>query len=171
MNAVVTDATEGWLRTRLARVTVAAGLAVLTWLVGLVALGTVAGMESVSPLALVPLLVIALMAWPLYRAAPWRPGLAERTLSWLVRTRYGLAVAAGIAVLRTLPVTPGLVQFVLDVPFRAAGLLFGARLFYAERLGAAAAGRLVLQAGLWYLEALWLVLLGTTIVRLWGSVR
>lgn len=155
---------------RLVRGVLAAVLAGLTWLVGLLAVGIVAELGALSVLSLLPLAVLALMAWPLYRAAPWRPGLADRAVSTVLATRYGVAAAAVLAGLRALSGTPGALQFVLDVPFRTAGLLFGARLFYADRLGSAA-GRLVLRAGLWYLEALWLVLLGTTLARLGRSVQ
>lgn len=152
---------------RAARVAVPTGLAAGTWLVVLVGVGLLARLDS--PLDLLPLFVVGVMLWPVYLAAPWRPGVTGRVLRTVERNRWGIVAAAGLLVVRALPVTPGPLLTLLDLPFRSAGVLFGAGLFYRELFGPAA-GRFLLSFGQWYLELFWLFLAGSLLVRL-GRLR
>lgn len=138
-------------------------LAVLTWLVVLVAIGVLSRFGSPSILNLLSLVVVVVMVYPLTIVAPWRPDLTERLTAWARRNWHGVAGGAVLFVVRLLPV-PGLVGGLLDLPFRSAGMLFGAKLFYAQRLGEPT-GQLLLSFGQWYLELLWLFLLGTGLAR------
>lgn len=149
---------------------VPAGLGVLTWLVLVVAIGAVAELDSLSVLNVLGLLVIVVMFWPLYLLAPWRPALTERVTDVARGRGTGILVAAALGVLRVLPVTPDVLVGILNLPFRSAGVLFGAKLFYGRRLGAEA-GRYVLKFGQWYLEALWLFLIGVALVRFGRWIR
>lgn len=155
---------------RAARVVLPAGLAVVTWLVVLIGVGLVARLDSLSPLNLLPLFVVAIMFWPIYLAAPWKPGLTDRIGDTLGGNRDGVAVAAGLLVVRSLPFTPDVLLTLLDLPFRSAGVLFGAGLFY-RRLVSLAFGRFLLSFGQWYLEAFWLFVLGSILAGLGGRVR
>jgi hypothetical protein len=147
---------------RAARIAVPAALAVVTWLVVLVGVGLVAGVDS--PLDLLPLFVVAVMLWPVYLAAPWRPGLTERVLGAAERNRWGIAAGLGLLLARWLPFAPGELLTLLDLPFRSAGVLFGAGLFY-RRLFGPTTGRFLLSFGQWYLELFWLFLAGSFLVR------
>lgn len=118
----------------------------VAWLVLLVAFGVFAGLDSLSVLTLVPLLVVVVMLWPLYALAPWRPGLADRVIDRTVANRWGILGAFAVGRLRVFPVTPDLLVRLLDLPFRSAGMLFGAKLFYAERLGPRAGDVVLLVA-------------------------
>jgi hypothetical protein len=153
---------------RVARLAISAGLAVVTWLVLLVGVGLVAGLDS--PLELLPLFVVIVMLWPVYLAAPWRPGMTGRVLGAVERNRWGIAAGFGLLLLRWLPFIPGPLLTVLDLPFRSAGVLFGAGLFY-RRLFDPAVGRFLLSFGQWYLELFWLFLAGSFLVRLGDWLR
>lgn len=142
-----------------ARAAVAGGLAVLTWLVALVAAGVVARIEPASPLSIAPVFVVLLMVAPLYKLAPWRPEPGGRVLGWLRTNRAAVGVAVVLLLLRTIPFTPGPLVGLLDLPFRSAGFLFGVELFYRELVGPGA-GVFVRQFAQWYLEALWLLVIG-----------
>lgn len=155
---------------RVALVAVPVGLAVIAWLELLVAVGVVAELDALSLLNLLPLLVVLVMFWPLYLLAPWRPGLTERVVDWAGAHRDGILAAVVLGVVRVVPFAPDLLVGLLNLPFRSAGVLFGAKLFYGERLGTEA-GRLVLRFGQWYLEAFWLFVVGTALVRLGNWIR
>jgi len=156
--------------TRIALVAVPVGLAVIAWLALLVTLGVVAELDALSLLNVLPLLVVLVMFWPLYLLAPWRPGLTERVVDWAGTHRDGILVAVVLGVVRVVPFAPDLLVGLLNLPFRSAGVLFGAKLFYGERLGTEA-GRLVLRFGQWYLEAFWLFIVGTALVRVGNWIR
>lgn len=141
----------------------AAGLAVVTWLVVLVGVGVAAGIEPPSPLSAVPLFVVVLMAAPIYAVAPWQPEPGGRVVAWIRGNRAAIAVAAGLLVVRALPVAPGPLVGLLDLPFRSAGLLFGVELFYRELVGPAT-GAFLRTFAQWYLEALWVLVLGGLVV-------
>lgn len=154
---------------RASRVVIPAGMAVLAWLVALLAVGMVAGL-SLSVLNVLPLLLVGVLVWPIYRAAPWRPGLTERTRRFLEGNRAAILAGAGLLVVRSVPVTPGPVVGLLDLPFRSTGLLFGASVFYRSHVGAAF-GRFILDFGQWYLEGLWLFGLGLLLAGLARRVK
>lgn len=155
---------------RVAPVAVPAGLAVVTWLTLLLAAGVLVRFEGSLLATVVPLFFVALLAWPVYRAAPWRAGVTDRTRRWLDREWPVLAVVAGLAVLPILPLVPDPVVSVLQLPYRGSGLFFGATVFYREQLGPLA-GRLLLRFGQWTIQLLWLYLLATLVVGAVGRVR
>lgn len=142
-----------------ARALVAAGLAAVTWLVALVAVGVVAEMDTSSALGVLPLFVVALMAAPLYAVAPWRPEPGGRVVAWIRANRTAIGLAVGLLLVRAVPVAPGVLVGLLDLPFRSAGLLFGAELFYRRLIGPAA-GEFLRSFAQWYLEALWVLVIG-----------
>lgn len=149
---------------------VAAGLAVVTWLVVLVAVGVVARLDPSSILSAVSLFVVALVIAPIYAVAPWQPAPGGRVVAWIRANRASVAVAAGLLVVRTLPVAPDPLVGLLDLPFRSAGVLFGVELFYRDLAGPAA-GAFLRRFAQWYLELLWLLVLGGLVADAWGWVR
>jgi len=157
-----------------ARWVVPVGMGVLTWLVVALAVGAVASLGSPSVLSVVLLVGLALLALPIYRFRPWTPGLTDRVLVFARTRRLTLAVAVGLFILVRLPVVTDLLGplvGVLTLPLRAApGVLFGAKVFYTDRLGAPV-GRLVFGGGRLYVEFLWLYALGTAVEALvrWGD--
>lgn len=153
-----------------AHVAVPVGLAVVTWLVVLITVGLLARFGSVSILGIISVLVVGVMLWPIAIVAPWRPGVTERVLDWGDGNRTTFGVAVLLLVLRSLPVTPGIVAGILDVPFRSAGTLFDAKLFYAQHV-APAFGQFVLSFGQWYLELFWLFVLAEILVRIVRGFR
>lgn len=154
---------------RVTRVAVPAGLAVLTWLVVLLAVGVLAGLTA-SVMNIVPVILVGLLFWPVFRAAPWRPGVTERMRRFVRTNRDPILVAIALFVLRSVPVTPDLLVSLLDLPFRATGLLFGASVFYRRHVGAAF-GRFILDFGQWYLEAFWLFGIGLLVAGVVRRVR
>lgn len=156
-----------------ARVLVPVGMGVLTWLVGLLAVGAVGSLSSPSVMSVILLVALGLLALPVYRFRPWENGLTDRVLTFARTRRLTLALAVGLFVLVRLPVVPDLLGPVLTIlllPLRAAPqVLFGANLFYADLFGATV-GQAVFRAGRLYVEFLWLYTVGTvgaTVVR-WG---
>lgn len=158
---------------RAARVAVPAGMAVVTWLVVLLGAGLVLRPGALLAAA-IPLVVVGVMLWPLVAVAPWRNGVTGRVRGWAARQRSSLLVTAGLAAVLAVPfvadLLPGVLVGILRLPFRATGMLFGASVFYRERVGAFA-GRTLLRFGQWYLEVLWLYVIASGITMLSESLR
>lgn len=154
----------------MASVVVPVGMAVATWLVLLLLAGLVLRIDSFSLLNLVPLFVVGLMLWPLFVVEPWSDDAAARVLNWVETRRSVLLVTVPLAVVTALSVVPGPLAAILNLPFRVSGVLFGASLFYRERVGAGFA-QLLLRFGQWYLELLWLYLISSGIVVLGRRLR
>lgn len=152
------DARRSRARAALA-VAVPVCLAVLTWLVALLAVGVVASVGVPSLLDLVALFVVGITFWPIYRVAPWRPGMTGRVVEWLRNNRTTIGIAVALLVARSLPFAPGLVVGLLDLPFRSASILFGASVFYRQQVGPEV-GHVLLKFGQWYLEIYWLLVIG-----------
>lgn len=152
------------------RIAVPVGVAVLTWLGLLLAVGLVLRIDSVSVLNLLQFVIVGVVFWPLWRVAPWREGFTQRVLSFFDGNRSALLAAAGLGVLPMLPGVPGLVASLLNLPYRGSGVLFGASLFYRERLGGTVA-RVLLRSWQWYLQALWLYILGSAVAALVRRLR
>lgn len=155
---------------RVIGVAIPVAVAVLTWLVGLVTIGVGAGIGSPGILDVLALFVIIVMWWPVYRVAPWQPGMAHRVLEWGRDHRAPMLVAGGLVVVRSLPVTPGILVAVLDLPFRSATILFGVSVFYRQQVGSVV-GHGLFKFGQWYLEAYWLLVIGLVIVGLGTKLR
>ncbi|MFB6218912.1 MAG: hypothetical protein ABEH77_07010 [Halobacteriaceae archaeon] len=119
--------------------------------------------DSLSVLNLLPFVLVAFMLWPVAAARPWRTGFDERALAWLRGRRTVLAVTAGLAAVTALSVVPDPLSTLLTVPYRSSGMLFGASLFYRQRLGPAV-GTALFRFGQWYIEGLWLYLLASGLV-------
>ncbi len=149
---------------------VPAGLAALTWLGLALAAGFLARLNDLSVLNLLPLFFVGLLFWPVYSAAPWRPGVAERARSWARRSRAELAVVAVLWLVPLAPLVPELVVSLLQLPYRGSGIFFGASLFYRQRLGPEA-GRLLLAAAQAYIQLLWLFLLSKGLVAVGRRLR
>ncbi len=147
-----------------ARRLVPVGMGVLTWLLVLIGVGAVLSVGSLSVTSVVLLVALALLFLPVYRFRPWEEGLTDRTLGFVRARRTTLAVALGLFVVVRVPVVANLLGPLLGIlllPVRAAPqVLFGAKLFYADRLGELV-GQLVFEAGRLYVEFLWLYTLGT----------
>ncbi len=157
-----------------ARWVVPVGMGVLTWLVVLLAVGAVATLGSPSALSVVLLVGLVLLALPVYRFRPWEPDLSQRVLEFGRTRGLTLGFAVALFVFLRLPLVPelfGPAMTLLLLPVRAAPqVLFGAKVFYADLLGEAAA-RALFRAGRLYVEFLWLYAVGTlgaAIVR-WGE--
>lgn len=155
---------------RLLTAAVPVGLAAVTWLGLLLTAGFLVRLNRVSLLDLLPVFFVALLFWPVLRAAPWREGAADRVRAWAGDRFAEFAVVAGLAVLPLVPVVPDLLVSLLQLPYRGSGVFFGASLFYRERVGPLA-GRMLLAAAQWYLQLLWLYLLSTGIVGLARRLR
>lgn len=156
------------------RLLVPLGMGVLTWLVVLVTVGALASLSSPTVMSVVLVVGLGLLFLPIYRFRPWEPRLAGRVAKFARRRRPTLAVAAALFVFVRLPAVGELLGSfvgVLLLPLRAAPqVLFGAKLFYADRLGEFA-GRFVFRASRLYVEVLWLYTLGTLVssLRRWGE--
>lgn len=144
------------------------GLAVVTWLAVLLAVGVTA--RAGSLLDALPLFFVALLLWPVLRAAPWREGSAARARAWARANRDALAIAVGLAVLPVLPPVPDLVVTVLELPYRGTSVFFGASLPYRDPLGRVAS-RSLLRFGQWSFQALWLYLLATGLLAAGRRLR
>lgn len=155
---------------RLVAVAVPVGLAVLTWLSLLLTVGFLARLNALSFLNLVPLFFLLLLFWPVYRAAPWREGVAERVGRWARDHTTEFAVLVALGILPYVPLLPDLVVTLLQLPYRGSGIFFGASLFYRERLGPMA-GRLLLRFAQAYLQLIWLYLLAKGTVGLARRLR
>lgn len=155
---------------RFVAVGVPVGLAVLTWLAVLLAVGFLARLNSLSVLNLLPLFFVGLLFWPVYRAAPWREGMAERVRSWARGQRTEFAVIVVLGLLPLVPPVPDLLVSLLQLPYRGSGIFFGASLFYRERLGPMA-GRLLLGFAGTYIQLIWLYLLSKGVVGLVRRLR
>lgn len=146
---------------------VPAGLAVVTWLVALLAAGYLLRLKSVTFFTVIPLVVIFALFWPIIAAAPWRPAVSARVVLWAKRNHETLFAVVLLTLVAVLPFTPDLLIRVIELPYRGSGIFFGASLFYRERLGATFA-EVLLRFGQWYLELIWLYVLGSalaTVVR------
>jgi hypothetical protein len=162
---VATDHSDGrrTILDRAGRVVVPAALAVLSWLVLLVAVALFARADATSLLDLLPLIVVPMMGWPLARAAPWRPGVTDRAVGWARANRRAFAVGVATFALRWVPGTPGAVVTLVDLPFRTASVLFGVGVVYRQWVGPAF-GSAVFRAAQLYLVAFWLYGIGTIVV-------
>lgn len=156
--------------TQTAAVIVPIGLAVVTWLVLLLAVGTVLRIKSFSILDVIPLFVIALMFWPIASIAPWYNGVTQRVLNWLRPRRTVFPVILALFLATQLPLVPDLVVRFLNLPFRVSGILFGASIYYRQFVGPEFAAFL-LRFGQAYLEAVWLYILASGIVLLTRRAR
>lgn len=154
---------------RVLHVAVPAGLAVVTWLILLLAFGVAANADGVGDLNLLAAAGVGFMLWPIYLAAPWQPELTDRLLDWAHGYSDAIAIAFGLLVLRWVPFVPGFVTGILNVPFRAAGILFPAKLFYQTVFGVGVS-ELLLSFGLWYLEAFWLFVIGSVLAGVLAGV-
>lgn len=141
------------------------GLAVVTWLVFLLTAGTVLRINSFSLLDLIPLVVIALMFWPIAAIAPWYDGVTQRVLDWVRPRRPVFPVIVALFLVTRLPLIPDLVVRFLNLPFRVSGIIFGASVYYRQLVGDEFAAFL-LRFGQLYLEAVWLYILASGIVLL-----
>lgn len=146
--------------------TIPLGLGIITWYALLVGAGIALRVTSVSPFEFAPFVIVALLFWPVYAFRPWRSGLADRVHGWAVHYRHAIGLAAALAVLLAVfdgTSLPAGIASVLQLPLRgASGPLYGASVFYRERVGPAA-GVALLRFGQWYLEAMWLFLLSAGI--------
>lgn len=146
------------------------GLAVLTWLALLLAVGFLARLTALSFLNVLPVFVVGLLFWPVYRAAPWRAGMAERVRRWSHDRTTEVGVLVGLGLVPLVPVVPDLLVTLLQLPYRGSGIFFGASLFYRQRLGPTA-GRLLLVFAQTYLQVIWLYLLSKGVVGLARRLR
>lgn len=150
------------------------GMGVLTWLLVLIVVGALmsAGIESIMSVVL--LFALLLLFLPIYRFRPWEQGIAERVFAFGRERHVTLAVAIALFVIVRLPVVSELLGPILGLlllPLRAVPqVLFGAKVFYTEEIGARF-GQLVFAAGRLYVEFLWLYTLGTVteVFLSWGS--
>ncbi len=142
------------------------GLGIITWYALLIGAGIALRITSVSPFEFAPFVIVALLFWPVYAFRPWRSGLDARVHGWAVHYRHAIGLAAALAVLlagSNGTNLPAGIASVLQLPLRgASGPLYGASVFYRERIGRAA-GAALLRIGQWYLEAMWLFLLSAGI--------
>lgn len=152
------------------RVAVPVGLAVLTWIGLLLAVGYVARLGSLSVLNLLPVFFVGLVFWPVYRVQPWRAGATDRVRAWAGHRRVVFPVVVALAILPLVPFVPDLLVSLLQLPYRGAGVFFGASLFYRQRFGPTAA-RLLLFFGQSFLELLWLYYLSVGLVGLVRRLR
>lgn len=152
------------------RVAVPVGLAVLTWLGLLLAVGFLARLGSLSLLNLLPVFFVALLFWPVYRIEPWREGATDRVVAWARQRRVVVPVVIGLALLPLVPLVPDLLVSVLQLPYRGSGVFFGATLFYRARFGPAVA-RLLLVFAQTYLQLLWLYFLAVGLVEVVRRLR
>lgn len=148
---------------RLVGLFVPVALAVFTWLAALLALGFIARLNSLSLLNVLPVFFVVLLFWPVYRAAPWRPGLAGRVYRWARDQRLEAAAVIGLGLLPVVPFVPDVLVSLLQLPYRGSGIFFGAALFYRERFGPLA-GRILLTFGQTYLQLLWLFFMAKGVV-------
>lgn len=155
---------------RVLEITVPVGLAVLTWLALLVAVGFLARLNSLSVLNVVPVIFVGLLFWPIYRAAPWQPGTTTRVRRWARHQQAEFVIVLGLGLLPLVPFVPDLLVSLLQLPYRGSGVFFGASLFYRERFGSLA-GRLVLTFGQTYIQLLWLYLLSKGVIGLVRRLR
>jgi hypothetical protein len=158
----------------IARLVVPVGLGALTWLAAALSLGVVATLQELSPLALVvPVLVVALFL-PVYRARPWEAGATDRTLAWARRHNRAIALAAGLFALSRLPVVGDLLAPAFGLvllPVRVVPqVLYGATLFYDATVGPPL-GDALFDLGRWYVELLWLYVLGVGVEKLFPEGR
>lgn len=156
---------------RVLRVAVPAGMAVFTWLAGLVIAGYLVRLRPLTVPFLVDLVVTVLLLWPLAAFVPWRDGLTRRLRNWARRRRRALAVTAALAgAAGVLPVVGGPEPLVtaLRLPSESVGLYGIARL-YREHAGATLAWVLV-RFGRGYLQALWLYVLASALLGAAGRV-
>lgn len=164
------DAQPGDVVDRAFELGVPVGLAVLTWLALLVAVGFLARLNSLSFMNVLPVFIVGLLFWPVYRAAPWRAGMGQRVRRRAQdrTTEAGVIVVLGL--LPVVPVVPDPLISLLQLPYRGSGVFFGASLFYRHRLGPTA-GRLLLAFAQTYLQLVWLYLLSKGLVGLARRVR
>lgn len=141
------------------RVAVPAGLAVLTWAVGLV---VVSRLLRFGPLGLHSVLwlgVLVTMVWPIVSFAPWRERPGERAADWVADRRGRLALTALlaglVAVLRVLGGPVVLLEVLVLPTDLLSGGLYGTAAFYRERAGPTVAAG-VFWFARWYLLGLWL---------------
>jgi hypothetical protein len=156
-----------WMSRRLAAVVLPAGMAVLTWLVGLTLVAYAVGMESVTVPGLLRGLFLGLLVWPIVAFAPWRGGLASRLRRW---AREKLSVILVSAALASLAVVgwPAVLMAVLWFPLDVVGL-YGLAAVVSNGVGPAAAAGLMAFARTGLILA-WLYLMGTVLVTLVGAV-
>lgn len=157
-----------------ADVGIAVGLAALTWLVALLGVGVLARLQPTSLLSLLSLVAVGLLAWPVVRIAPWRPGGPTRVRRWARRHRGELAGTGFLLLAVASPVQPAALDPVLSLlrmPFRAAaGFLYGPSLVY-ERALTPAFGRALFRVAQWYLAAVVLYVVASLVVQVGRSVR
>jgi hypothetical protein len=151
---------------RLAAVVLPAGMAVLTWLVGLTLVGYAVGMESVTVPGLLRGLFLGLLVWPIVAVKPWRGGLASRLRRWGREKLSVILVAAALASLAVVG-WPAVLTTVLWFPLDVVGL-YGLAAVVRDGAGPAAAAGLVAFARTGLLLA-WLYLLGAVVVGLVGA--
>lgn len=155
--------TEAGSRTRSAtdhmvELVVRVGLAVFTWLAILLAIGFLARIPELSLLNVLPLFFVGLLFWPIYRAAPWQPGLASRVRQWSRDQQMEALAIAGLGLLPLVPFMQDVLVSLLQLSHRGSGVFFGASLFYRERFGSTVA-RVLLTFGQTYMQLLWLYFL------------
>lgn len=169
----LTTASEGWLPIsgdRLVDLAVPVGLAVVTWLTLLLAVGVLVRVSAPSVLDLVPLFFVVVLLWPVYLAAPWRDGVSARVRRWARDQPTEFAVVVGLGLLPLVPFAPDLLVSLLQLPYRGSGIFFGASLFYRQRFGPTA-GRLLLVFAQTTLQLIWLFLLSTGVLGLVRRLR
>lgn len=146
-----------------ARWGVPVALGVLTWLAVAVPVGTVLGGPSFT--TVIALVVGGMLAIPVYRTRPWERGFTRRGVALLVDNRRALAVAVALFVAVRLPVVSDLLAPVFGIvllPMRAfPPALKRAATAYADPLGA-----VLFDLGRWYVELLWLSVIGGGVAKL-----
>lgn len=156
---------------RITEVIIPIGFGVLTWLLGVLLLGSlVSGDIGLSSLLI--LFLYALLFLPLYRLQPWQPGLINRFITLLAIRRNVFGLAIGVLILFRLPTVTdplGVIQTLLQFPLRLVPVAFqGATVFYRTQIDPHV-GELLFAGGRLYVEFLWAYVLAIGLHRLAGK--
>ncbi|MFB6311736.1 MAG: hypothetical protein ABEH64_11230 [Salinirussus sp.] len=144
-----------------------AGAAVLTWLVIVIQVAYAASFGPLTITGLFEAAVVAALAWPVFKLAPWRAGLHDR-LRWWLRMHWQMYVLAGcivgLAGVLIMQDGPAILLGILAFPVESVDL-FRLAAFVRAQAGAGAATAVLFLARL-LLQALWALLLAAVITAL-----
>lgn len=153
------------------RFVVPAGVAIAVGMVGIVVAGLGLRIEGLAATSLMQLLLIAVLLWPVYRLAPWRPGVTERVRGWFRSNRSPVAVAAVLILGSRLPFAPDLFAALVDVPLvRTSGFFYGVEVFYRPHVGFEF-GKVIRRFGQWYVTVFFVLGVVVLVIDIGKSIR